>query len=50
MRGRRTAPRRMAPVLGVVIREDLYAGQPCGHHDEPYVLRAPIGYSECVRG
>ena len=35
---------------GHLIREDLYAGQPCGPHDEPYVLRAPIGYYECVRG
>lgn len=34
---------------GYLIREDLYAGQPCGPHDEPYVLRAPIGYYECVR-
>lgn len=34
---------------GQLIRADLYAGQPCGPGGEPYVLRAPIGYYECVR-
>ena len=33
---------------GDLIRQDLYAGQPCAPGDEPYVLRAPIGYYECV--
>jgi len=35
---------------GHLIRQDLYRGQPCAPGDEPYVLRAPIGYYECVRG
>jgi hypothetical protein len=34
---------------GHLIRQDLYAGQPCAPGGEPYVLRAPIGYYECVR-
>ena len=33
---------------GHLIRQDLYAGQPCAPGDELYVLRAPIGYYECV--
>jgi hypothetical protein len=33
---------------GHLIRQDLYAGQPCAG-GAPYVLRAPIGYYECVR-
>ena len=34
---------------GHLIRQDLYAGQPCAPGGEPYVLRGPIGYFECVR-
>jgi hypothetical protein len=33
---------------GHFIRADLYSGQRCG--TEPYVLRALIGYYECVHG
>ena len=33
---------------GHLIRQDLYAGQPCAPGDDPYVFRAPIGYYECV--
>lgn len=33
---------------GHLIRQDLYRGQLCSGA-EPYVLRAPIGYYECVR-
>jgi hypothetical protein len=33
---------------GHLIRQDIYAGQPCAPGDEPYVFRALIGYYECV--
>ena len=33
---------------GHLIRQDLYSGQPCAPGSEPYVLRALIGYYECV--
>lgn len=33
---------------GHLIREDLYAGQPCAPGGDAYVYRAPIGYYECV--
>jgi hypothetical protein len=33
---------------GHLIREDLYAGQPCMPGGEPYAFRALIGYYECV--
>ena len=32
----------------LLIRADLYRGQLCGGSGAPYVLRAPIGYYECV--
>ena len=35
---------------GHLIREDLYAGQPCAPGGDPYVYRALIGYYECVHG
>jgi hypothetical protein len=33
---------------GHLIRQDLYAGQPCAPGGEPYAFRALIGYYECV--
>jgi hypothetical protein len=33
---------------GHLIRQDLYAGEPCGPGGEPYIFRALIGYYECV--
>jgi hypothetical protein len=33
---------------GHLIRVDLYVGEPCGPSGEPYVLRALIGYYECL--
>lgn len=33
---------------GHLIRQDIYAGQPCAPGDGPYVFRALIGYYECV--
>lgn len=33
---------------GHLIRQDIYAGQPCAPGNEPYVFRALIGYYECV--
>ena len=32
----------------LMIRSDLYQGQRCGPSEEPFILRAPIGYYECV--
>lgn len=32
----------------LLIRSDLYHGQRCGPSEEPYILRPPIGYYECV--
>lgn len=32
----------------LLIRADLYSGQPCGPSGEPYVLRALIGYYACL--
>jgi hypothetical protein len=32
----------------LMIRSDLYQGQRCGPAEEPFILRAPIGYYECV--
>ena len=32
----------------LMIRSDLYQWQRCGPSDEPFVLRPPIGYYECV--
>ncbi len=31
-----------------LLRTDLYAGQPCGSAGDPWILRAPVGYYECV--
>ena len=33
-----------------LIREDLYAGQPCAQAGGPYVLNPRIPYYECFRG
>jgi hypothetical protein len=33
---------------GLLIRQDLYHGQPC-RDGEPYRFVAPLGYYECVR-
>ena len=33
----------------LLIRTDLYNGQPCESTGQPYILRALIGYYECVR-
>lgn len=33
---------------GHLIRIDLYVREPCGPSGEPYVLRALIGYYECL--
>ena len=33
----------------LLIRTDLYNGQPCESTDQPYIFRALIGYYECVR-
>ena len=33
---------------GHLIRQDLYAGQPCAPGGDLYVFRALIGYYECV--
>jgi hypothetical protein len=32
----------------LLIRSDLYNGQRCGPSDDPFTLRPPIGYYECV--
>ena len=32
----------------LMIRSDLYQGQRCGPSVDPFVLRPPIGYYECV--
>jgi len=32
-----------------LIRQDLYAGQPCEPDGEPYSLNPRLGYYECVR-
>ena len=31
-----------------LLRTDLYQGQPCDGTGEPWILRAPVGYRECV--
>jgi hypothetical protein len=31
-----------------LLRTDLYHGQPCDGTGQPWVLRAPVGYYECV--
>jgi hypothetical protein len=33
---------------GHLVRQDVYAGQPCAPGDDLYVFRAPIGYYECL--
>ena len=33
---------------GHLVRQDVYAAQPCAPGDDPYVFRAPIGYYECI--
>lgn len=30
------------------VRQDLYQGQTCSGTDQPYILRLPIGYYECI--
>lgn len=32
----------------ILIRTDLYSGQPCESTGQPYILRAAVGYYECV--
>lgn len=32
----------------ILIRTDLYQGQPCESTSQPYILRALIGYYECL--
>jgi hypothetical protein len=31
-----------------LLRSDLYRGQPCDGTGQPWILRAPVGYYECV--
>ena len=33
---------------GHLVRQDLYAGQPCAPGDDQYIFRALIGYYECL--